>query len=80
MPYTDLLKGRYSESQRIYFITSVISQRTTVFTDFYCARKLVQVIRNSDRDNNTLTLAWVVMPDHFHWLFQLKQDTELSKQ
>jgi putative transposase len=79
MAYTDLLKGRYSEPQRTYFVTSITHQRIPVFSDLYLARTLVQALKKSDSDKSTTTLAWVIMPDHFHWLFQLEQKTDLSK-
>ncbi|MGZ8258318.1 MAG: REP-associated tyrosine transposase [Methylotenera sp.] len=32
-----------------------------------------------DNLNKTNTLAFAVMPDHIHWLFQLNQNQSLSK-
>ncbi len=79
MSYTDLLKGRHSEPQRIYFITTVTYQRQPVFTDLYCARQLIKILQHMDSSQNTSTLAWVAMPDHLHWLFQLGDNSSLAR-
>jgi REP element-mobilizing transposase RayT len=31
--------------------------------------------RQAEEDNLVRSLAWVVMPDHFHWLIELKSDS-----
>ncbi|HHO58833.1 MAG TPA: transposase, partial [Thiotrichales bacterium] len=79
MSYNDLRKGRYSQSGRLYFITAVTRQRVPCFSDFYCARLLVNQLREIHRQSQLDSLAWVVMPDHFHWLFQLGDQTSLSE-
>lgn len=72
MSYTDLLKGRHSESGRIYFVTTVLANREQpVLNDINCARRVVQEIRKLHDETAIVSLAWVVMPDHLHWLFQL---------
>lgn len=71
MTYTDLLKGRYSEPSRAYFITVIIYQRKPVFNDLYCARDLVSCIKNIHHSGDAVSLSWVIMPDHLHWLVQL---------
>jgi len=42
------------------------------------ARALINILRNEDLRNQVQTWAYVVMPDHFHWLLQLNDET-LSK-
>jgi len=69
MAYTDLLKGRRSEAFRAYFVTTVTQQRNPVFTDLYCARAFIAVLRNLHAQKHIYSLAWVLMPDHFHGLF-----------
>ena len=72
MTYTDLRKGRHSEPGRAYFITSVLAERERrYFADFYCARLVVQVMRSLHHEHDLDSIAWVIMPDHIHWLFQL---------
>lgn len=42
----DLRKGRYSENNRIYLVTTVTRQRQKVFSNFSQARRLVLVMRS----------------------------------
>ena len=79
MSYDDLRKGRYSEQQRAYFVTTVLAEREQrYFTDFFCARCVVAEMRALHDDGTVSSLAWVVMPDHVHWLFQLGKNMDLS--
>lgn len=72
----DLRTGRISESGRIYLITCVTDRRETVFSEWDCGRLLVKVLMKEHP--RAETLAYVVMPDHLHWLMQLKDNTELG--
>ena len=72
-----LRKGRYSEIDRIYSVTVTTHQRRPVFADWQLGRLLVHELRRTEQQGLAQSLAWVVMPDHFHWLFQLKK-TSLS--
>lgn len=74
----NLRKGRYSEPSRLYLVTAVTRGRRPVFADLQSARALINILRNEDRRNQVQTWAYVVMPDHFHWLLQLNDET-LSK-
>ena len=73
MPYTNLLKGRFSEPNRAYFVTTVTHCRQPVFLDLYCARDLVNCMKQIHQSKKALSLSWVIMPDHFHWLIQLNE-------
>ena len=75
---SDLRNGRWSETGRIYLITTVTESRRPVFRDFWCARQLVHELRATDNLGWSMTWAFVVMPDHLHWLVELG-DTELSR-
>ncbi len=66
-----LRKGRYSESGRIYLLTAVTHQRQRIFQDWHIGRLLVREFRKAQEDADATSLAWVVMPDHFHWLVEL---------
>jgi len=79
MSYNALLKGRRSEKFRAYSITTVTHKRLPIFTDLYCARDLAGVLQNIHGKGQVQSLAWVLMPDHLHWLFQLRTQTELSQ-
>jgi putative transposase len=79
MSYDDLLKGRYSQIQSVYFVTAVLREREKrYFTDFHCARCVVEEMRILHNENMVNSYAWVVMPDHVHWLFQLGERSDLS--
>ncbi|MGR9000151.1 MAG: REP-associated tyrosine transposase [Gammaproteobacteria bacterium] len=80
MPYNDLRKGRLSEAERGYFITTVLANRKKrYFDDFLCARLVVMNMKLLHEDQAVYSLAWVVMPDHVHWLFQLGLTATLSE-
>ncbi len=72
----DLRKGRFSQSGGIYLITTVTRQRELLFTDIYLGRIVVNTLKNES--NRVKTLAYVVMPDHLHWLAQLETDIPLG--
>ena len=79
MPYDDLRKGRHSEAQRAYFVTTVLAERQSCyFADLYIARQVVAEMRALHQSGVVNSFAWVVMPDHVHWLFQLGMDQDLS--
>lgn len=67
-----LRRGRYSEPERIYLLTSTLLQRRPLFSDFKLARLLITVLRVAHEQQQVASLAWVVMPDHLHWLVQLQ--------
>ena len=73
----DLRTGRVSEPGRIYLITCVTEQRRPVFSDWRCGRLLVHVLMKEQQ--RAATLAYVVIPDHLHWLMQLKEDVTLDQ-
>lgn len=66
-----LRKGRYSETARIYLLTAVVNQRERVFTNWHDGRLLVNELRRCSEAGLATSLAWVVMPDHLHWLVAL---------
>ena len=71
----DLRKGRYSETGRAYLVTSVCIDRAAVFADWRIGRLVVREFRTAQELGIADSLAWVVMPDHFHWLCILRQGT-----
>ncbi|VVN70669.1 REP-associated tyrosine transposase [Pseudomonas fluorescens] len=67
-----LRTGRYSVSGQVYLVTSIVQNRDPVFTDFEQGRLVVDALRKAQQEELALSLAWVVMPDHLHWLIELK--------
>jgi REP element-mobilizing transposase RayT len=68
----ELRKGRYSINNQVYLITICTHQRNPIFLDFTCAHLVRKTLRHFDQNGYTSTFANVVMPDHIHWLFALK--------
>ena len=72
LPASNRLRiGRYNEPNRIYHLTTNTLDRTPIFEDFRLGRLVVQQFRNAQSQGLVTSLAWVVMPDHFHWLISL---------
>jgi REP element-mobilizing transposase RayT len=69
---SNLRRGRYSEPERLYLLTTTLLQRRPLFYDFALARLLVKELRAAHEQQQVASLAWVVMPDHLHWLVQLQ--------
>ncbi|MGE8101815.1 REP-associated tyrosine transposase [Pseudomonas fluorescens] len=65
--------GRYAEPNRIYLLTANTLGREPVFNDFVLGRLVVAQFRAAQDQSCANSLAWVVMPDHFHWLIELQQ-------
>jgi REP element-mobilizing transposase RayT len=68
-----LRNGRYSELTRIYLLTTNTLKREPVFRDYALGRLVVHQFRQAQSEGFVDSLAWVVMPDHFHWLIELRQ-------
>ncbi|AXO60513.1 MULTISPECIES: transposase [Pseudomonadaceae] len=68
-----LRSGRVSEANRAYLLTTVTHQRHTIFQDWRLARLLIAEMRRLHDQQLVQSLAWVVMPDHLHWLIQLQE-------
>jgi putative transposase len=71
----DLRKHRFSEQNRIYQLTTVTQNRQPLFHDWRIGRLLVTELKRAEEQNLAKSLAWVVMPDHLHWLIELKQSS-----
>jgi REP element-mobilizing transposase RayT len=74
----NLRKGRCSESGRIYLVTTVTRDRIPWFHDLLIARRVVQALLETHHRGWCETLAYVVMPDHLHWLLVLGDNQTLS--
>jgi REP element-mobilizing transposase RayT len=65
--------GRYTEVSRIYLLTSTTYQRKPIFTNFSLGKLVADQFRHAQDSGLVSSLAWVVMPDHFHWLIELQR-------
>ena len=74
----DLRRGRHSEPGRIYHITTVTHERNPAFLPLASARVVVRVLAELHARSRAETLAYVLMPDHLHWLMRLGERADLS--
>jgi REP-associated tyrosine transposase len=72
MPYSDLLRGRASIAGQIYLVTTVTHDRARLFTNLHLGCIVVRALHAPTTTACATTLAYVVMPDHLHWLVQLQ--------
>jgi putative transposase len=78
-PHTSALRrGRASEHGRVYLVTTVTDGRRPLFADLPASRLAIRELRQCDALGRCRTLAFVLMPDHLHWLLQL-EDGDLSR-
>ncbi|RZK04327.1 MAG: transposase [Pantoea sp.] len=70
-----LRRGRISEPGRSYLLTAVTRNRQRLFTDLIYARTAIQQLRKIQGEGVCRSLAWVLMPDHLHWLVELGAGT-----
>ena len=73
MPRSSSLRaGRFSQSGQVYLLTATTFNRDKLFTDWQTGRALIDELRAVHEQGEAQSLAWVVMPDHFHWLVEIK--------
>lgn len=77
MASPSLQRGRISSAGSYYVVTTVTARRARLFVDTANAKEVIHWLRASDEQGRTESMAWVVMPDHIHWMFCLR-DTPLS--
>ena len=78
MTYDALRRGRVSIPGGAYHVVLTTEGRLPLFSDFSLARMLVREMRQVEEAGLLASLAWVVMPDHLHWLFVLGDGQELG--
>jgi len=67
--------GRWSQTGNVYAITTVTHARRRWFDDEANVDLLIEALRTVERTGRTCSLAWVIMPDHLHWLIELRRGT-----
>ena len=75
----DLRKGRTSVPGQVYLVTTVTRQRRPVFNDFHNARFVINSLKYVTQTRHVESLCYVIMPDHLHWLFSLKDFRSLQQ-
>ena len=75
----DLRLGRYSRAEQIYLLTLVSKDRLAAFGNFSEAHQVVRAMHDRSVASVAETLAFVVMPDHVHWLLRLLGTVSLGE-
>ena len=70
-----LRRGRHSEVGAYYAVTAVCRRRQPFFIDPALAASVASQIQRIAQSGQVASLAWVIMPDHLHWLFRLRSGT-----
>ncbi|WP_418321490.1 REP-associated tyrosine transposase [Piscinibacter sakaiensis] len=81
MPHQSALRRgrRPADIGRAYLVTTCTDGRKPILADWRVARIVVLEMRRLDEELGAVrSLAWVVMPDHWHWLLQLNESPDQS--
>jgi len=71
MPYENLQRGRVAIPNHSYSLTFCSSNRRALFVDDISAHLVARALDRSSSGGYCEQLAFVVMPDHVHWLVTL---------
>lgn len=72
MPHQSALrKGRVSAVGQVYHVTICTADRIPWFADYVLGRLVVREMRAMHDAGMLRSMAWVLMPDHLHWMFVL---------
>jgi REP element-mobilizing transposase RayT len=74
-----LRKGRISLPRHAYLATTTTANRVGVFVDFKAACTACRCFESEMTLGDAGMLAWVLMPDHAHWLIQLGDREPLDR-
>ncbi|GAB3048523.1 REP-associated tyrosine transposase [Stenotrophomonas tumulicola] len=73
-----LQRGRCSFPGGVYALTTVTHGRRPIFKTPGNAEIVIASLRYLERSGVSHSFAWVVMPDHVHWLLQLRKGSLAS--
>jgi REP element-mobilizing transposase RayT len=76
---SSLRRGRFSESGRIYLVTTVCFGRERLFESPTAAGIVIEELNHREQEGLCKSHCYVVMPDHVHWMLELSQRQVLSK-
>lgn len=77
--HSQLRKGRRSLANQIYHVSTATRDRRPIFSDLKCGRAVVRALQYEHDAGYVDSLAFVVMPDHLHWLFALMGSRQISE-
>ena len=69
--------GRRSIPGQCYHIITCTADRRSVFAELQSGRQVVRSLRRLEDAGVSRSLAFVVMPDHVHWLMELQLEKSL---
>ena len=64
--------ARHSEIGRCYLITTSTFERVPFFANWQIGRLVVAELRILQEAGQARSIAWLLMPDHLHWLVELQ--------
>ena len=73
-----LRRGRISLPQHAYHLTVATRGRQPLFEQFDMASAAARSFETLGTSCDATLLAWVLMPDHVHWLLQLGECDDLA--
>jgi REP element-mobilizing transposase RayT len=76
--HRSLRKGRVSIANGVYLVTATTLDRQKLFADFYAGCTAARCFEDARLLGDAKMLAWVLMPDHVHWLLRLGEQDDLS--
>ncbi len=76
--HSQLRKGRRSIPNQVYHVSTATHDWRPLFEDFACGRAVVASLRHEHNAGHVESLAFVIMPDHLHWLFSLSGTRSLN--
>ncbi|MGQ0621707.1 MAG: REP-associated tyrosine transposase [Panacagrimonas sp.] len=74
-----LRRGRVSLPNNAYLVTTTTRDREPIFRNFRSACLASRSFTDLTVLGDATLLAWVLMPDHVHWLLQLGERSSLSQ-
>lgn len=72
MPSVQPAVGRHPIIGNVHAITMMCRNGHRIFDSPANAGVAMQLLGSMDREGLTTSLAWVIMPDHIHWMAQLR--------
>ena len=73
-----LRRGRVSVAGQVFHVTSRSLQGESPFANFDAAAAACRAFLDVSKAGRGRLLAWVLMPDHAHWLVEVEPDSSLS--
>lgn len=70
--YQALRRGRWSQSGQIYLLTVVTFNREALFSKWPAASTAAAIMSSASLWKDARLLCWVLMPDHWHGIVELK--------